>query len=316
MNTSQVTQRNDMTDKYSGEPEFGFWRVFSQTGLMEYEMQAVKNWITPNSRILDVGCGCGREALVLSRLGHMVCAVDVVPRMVEATRRHSQEEQLPVWPVLGDVCDGIPFRGAFDAAVLLEQVYQQIPRKEARIRALRKISECLLPGGVILLSAFNEGDIDLVARLRWLQEGDWSLARSIQLDGTNPLSSRYLSKGENLRCRRYPHRYSEHLSVRRWIVAYLWHLLKRKLKRRIRRTCFWKDDSSQCKRISRTNPLTHSEGSFLLPILAFHELENELIQAGLEICDISALLESEGGFSARAKRGSPLYTIVARRSPS
>ena len=99
----QTTQRSDLTFKYSSEAEFGFWEEFSDSGLMQFESQAVNAWIPRNSRILDVGCGCGREALVLAGMGHHVFAMDVVPRMVETAMRLFRREGLSTRLVQGDV---------------------------------------------------------------------------------------------------------------------------------------------------------------------------------------------------------------------
>jgi SAM-dependent methyltransferase/CelD/BcsL family acetyltransferase involved in cellulose biosynthesis len=313
MNDLKNDQRRDVTEKYTQDGEWSFWSSFAFEGLLKYESRAVDLWIPVSAHILDIGCGCGREALVLARMGHHVFAMDLVPRMVETTMQRFHQEGLSIRLVQGDVCDGIPFRGRFDAAVLFEQVYQHIPTREDRLQALRNVSRCLHPDGVILLSSFNEGDIDLVARLVWLRESNFDLAKSIVLDRSNPLESRYLNKGDDLRCKHPPSCFREWLAVGRWVMAYSWNLFKRKVRTRLSRVISSGSNSHQCKRITKTNPLTHSEGSFLLQVLSFRELRSELEEAGLEICDVLPLLETGHGFSERAKRGAPLYTIVARR---
>ena len=147
----------------------------------------------------------------------------------------------------------------------------------------------------------------------WLWESNFDLAKSIVLGRSNPLESRYLNKGDDLRCKHPPSCFREWLAVARWVTAYSWNLFKRKVRTRLRRVMSSGSNSHQCKRITKTNPLTRSEGSFLLQVLSFRELKSELDQVGLEICDVLPLLETGDGFSNRAKRGAPLYTVVARR---
>jgi tellurite methyltransferase len=49
--------------------------------------QLLRGRIAPGSRILDVGCGSGRNLVYLLREGYEVYAVDADPRAVEAVRR-------------------------------------------------------------------------------------------------------------------------------------------------------------------------------------------------------------------------------------
>jgi len=46
------------------------------------------------SRLIDVGCGTGLDAIRMARLGHHVTAIDWSPRMVQRTRERAEREQL------------------------------------------------------------------------------------------------------------------------------------------------------------------------------------------------------------------------------
>jgi ubiquinone/menaquinone biosynthesis C-methylase UbiE len=48
----------------------------------------------PDSRLLDIGCGTGLDAVRMARLGHQVTATDWSPRMVERARDRAAHEQL------------------------------------------------------------------------------------------------------------------------------------------------------------------------------------------------------------------------------
>ena len=61
----QSTQQNRLTDKYSSEEEFQFWKAFAANGLLDFEKRAIANYVQADACVLDVGCGCGREAAAL-----------------------------------------------------------------------------------------------------------------------------------------------------------------------------------------------------------------------------------------------------------
>ncbi len=310
---SQVEQRPRIRAKYSCEEEFSFWREFADKGLLDFENRAVSAHVAAQSRVLDIGCGCGREALALATRGFDVCALDLVPRMARAARQRLLEARLCAGVVVADVTEDVPFREAFDAAVLFEQVYQHIPGRESRIQALRNIRACLAPEGKILISAFNEGDIDFVARLRWLLETKWLLAKSLILKGENPMNTRYLRTLATEDRALEPHTLHERLRLLRWTAAYSWGLLRRRARMKLAKFTCRDSDSLRCKPATKCNPCSNSDGWFWLRVLSYAELRRELEEAGLQVCDVFAFLESHTSLSPRAKRGAPLYCVVCMR---
>ena len=48
----------------------------------------------PGSRLIDLGCGTGLDAVRMARAGHHVTATDWSQRMVERTRQRAEREQL------------------------------------------------------------------------------------------------------------------------------------------------------------------------------------------------------------------------------
>jgi ubiquinone/menaquinone biosynthesis C-methylase UbiE len=75
----------------------------------------------PGSRLIDLGCGTGLDAVRLARQGHHVTATDWSPRMVERTRDRAEREAvmenveaIPVGAHELDRLDGArPFDGAY-----------------------------------------------------------------------------------------------------------------------------------------------------------------------------------------------------------
>jgi ubiquinone/menaquinone biosynthesis C-methylase UbiE len=53
-------------------------------------LAALLTAFTPGSRLLEIGCGTGDEALALSRAGYRIVATDISPEMINAARAKAQ----------------------------------------------------------------------------------------------------------------------------------------------------------------------------------------------------------------------------------
>jgi SAM-dependent methyltransferase len=96
-------------------------------------------------RILDLGCGPGRDLLAFKGLGHEVVGLDGCPEFVAMARAVAGCE---VWQqdLLTLDLPAQAFDGIFANAVLFHVPSQELPRVLARLRAT------LAPGGVLLSS--------------------------------------------------------------------------------------------------------------------------------------------------------------------
>jgi len=119
-------------------------------------------------RILDIGCGSGRDLSELSRQGFDVYGLDGTPELVELSQRRHPE-------LKGRVTHGLlpsfepPYGGCFDgvlcSAVLMHLELIQLSPAAASIRA------CLRRGGRLLISVpskrpdLDKGDRDSNGRL-------------------------------------------------------------------------------------------------------------------------------------------------------
>jgi SAM-dependent methyltransferase len=166
-------------DKYDHPADVERYAAFSPGGLEVFERELVERCVRPGGRILDVGCGAGREALDLARAGFRVLGLDVAPRMIEAARRRAEAEGLAVELRVGSVTELTAPPGAFDA-VFWAGSYHHVPGQALRIETLRRIGRALAPDGVLLLmvvyrqprgSVLSRSRIvDLIRRLsRWFR---------------------------------------------------------------------------------------------------------------------------------------------------
>ena len=107
-------------------------------------------------RILDLGCGQGRNAVWLATRGHRVTGIDQSPVAIEQARRLATEQEVEVlFEVANVVEDWTPPSGAFDLVVLS---YLQLPPHDRRV-AHAKATEAVAPGGTVWLIAHHSDNI-------------------------------------------------------------------------------------------------------------------------------------------------------------
>jgi SAM-dependent methyltransferase len=67
----------------------------------------LQSWLelSPGSRVLDLGCGAGREVAALAALGHCVTGLDRSPALVERARQRLQSRGLAAEVSVGDLLE-------------------------------------------------------------------------------------------------------------------------------------------------------------------------------------------------------------------
>jgi len=105
--------------------------------------------LAPGARVLDAGCGSGRDAKAFQEMGYQVEAFDASPAMVELAREHTG---LPVKVMsFAEVDWKEEFDGIWCCASLLH-----VPAVEL-LGVMRRLADALKPGGVWYVS-FKYGD--------------------------------------------------------------------------------------------------------------------------------------------------------------
>jgi SAM-dependent methyltransferase len=98
-------------------------------------------------RALDLGCGGGRNAVWLARLGWHVVGVDFSEVALERARHLAEGADVQVRWVHADLRDYVPPTGLFDLVLVL---YVHLPPAERRLVLGRSV-RALAPGGRILV---------------------------------------------------------------------------------------------------------------------------------------------------------------------
>ena len=111
--------------------------------------------------VLDLGCGAGEDALLLSRWGFRVVAADSSEKALElASRRAPEAETRHV-----DITEGLPFPDAHFGAIVASLCLHYLPWSET-VEVLEDVGRCLVPGGHLLARLNSTNDPHYAAALR------------------------------------------------------------------------------------------------------------------------------------------------------
>jgi len=103
-------------------------------------------------KVLVLGCGPGRECLVLARRGCDVTGLDREPGMLERARELARAAGLEIRYVEGEAGDFRVAGGPFDAVVIFSGLYNMCLPRARRLQMLGSAREHLRPGGRVLVT--------------------------------------------------------------------------------------------------------------------------------------------------------------------
>ncbi|MFA5124634.1 MAG: class I SAM-dependent methyltransferase [Patescibacteria group bacterium] len=114
-------------------------------------------------KVLDLGCGAGRNALYLAQNGFTVYGIDNAPTGLKILRKKLKERGLVADLKLEDVYKPLPYKDDFFDALISIQVIQHA--KEATIlKAIKEITRIVKPGGIIFITVcgrYSKGKVRL-----------------------------------------------------------------------------------------------------------------------------------------------------------
>lgn len=116
------------------------------------------NLLSPGARVLDAGCGSGRDARVFRDMGFQVTAFDASPRLAALAREHTG------LPVKVSTFQEVAWREAFDG-IWASASLLHVPRAELP-SIMRRLRGALTPGGVWYMSfKYGAGEREVEGRL-------------------------------------------------------------------------------------------------------------------------------------------------------
>ena len=129
----------------------------SQVGLWKSEKIIIsKNIPDLSSRILELGCGCGRISFGLLKLGYSkVHASDFSAAMVKGAKKIASKMNFSIPLEVADATDLSYQNDGFDHVIFGFNGLMQIPGRENRIRAIREINRVLTSGGKFIFTSHD-----------------------------------------------------------------------------------------------------------------------------------------------------------------
>jgi len=113
-------------------------------------VQYFEKYSGPPLRVFDAGCGQGRDALFIARLGHSVVGVDIAGAGIAQLAAAAKAEGLPITAVADNIITYEP-DGRFDI-LLIDRTLHMIADTDERHACFGVLLGHLAPGGTLLLA--------------------------------------------------------------------------------------------------------------------------------------------------------------------
>lgn len=208
-------------DKYDRPTEVREYSTFKPSDLEAFERELLLRHVKPGGRVLDIGCGAGREALGFARAGFRVVGVDIAPRMVEAARLNAERDGLQIAFRVQGVTELDEPPGSFDGAYWAGS-YHHIPGQALRAETLRRIARALTPDGPLILMVVYRAPRGFLSRSRLvdlLRKAGARLSRTWRLSEPGDGYMRHLSEASDPREACFFHDFSGPAEVRAELEA-------------------------------------------------------------------------------------------------
>lgn len=147
-----------------GEPTKEFVTFFD-----EYERKG--------SKVLDVGCGQGRDALFIARLGHYIHAVGLSPSAIGDLRKDAVAEGLTIDAEVADICD-FKTRRRFDI-ILIDRTLHMLAT-EACVAVLANLLKLSKRGTHVLIADERS---NMPAFKNVIDASDWNWTTTLERRG-------------------------------------------------------------------------------------------------------------------------------------
>lgn len=136
------------------------------------------------SRILDLGCGRGRHAMILNQKGYRVKGIDLSKQAIRAARNKAENLGLKeISFEVRDMRDPLPEK--FDAIVNLFTTFGYFHTDKENARVFDSVVHMLKPNGIFVLDYLNASKVRSSYRAKdtgELQDFQYSISRYIQDD--------------------------------------------------------------------------------------------------------------------------------------
>ena len=132
--------------------DYANFAKYMQDGAIEI----LDSWqLSPNQRVLDIGCGAGQSAIPAAKRGHQVVGIDIAENLIEHARERALYEELDVQFDVGDA-EALPYEdNSFDVVIsMIGAMFAPQPEKVAS-----EIARVLRPGGKLYMANWTPAGV-------------------------------------------------------------------------------------------------------------------------------------------------------------
>ena len=160
-----MSNKNDLTKNIGGTNWFNttYYHILYKNRNEEeaklFINELIKKLSIPlNAEILDLGCGKGRHAIYLNKLGYNVCGIDISPSSIACASVFSNNK------LKFEVHDMkfIYKKNQFDYVLNLFTSFGYFDNYDENISVLKSVNENLRPSGYLLIDFMNVNTLQLV----------------------------------------------------------------------------------------------------------------------------------------------------------
>ena len=151
-----------LTAAYDAEVEV----TARETALLPDEQILLARYLRPGQRLLDVGCGAGREAVGFARAGLSVVGIDLAPAMIALAAERTRAAGVAIELAVAEPLTVPASVGRFDVVYFSPGIYAHIPGRDRRVRTLARLRQLLSPGGLIVVGPVLAPPLRALSRAR------------------------------------------------------------------------------------------------------------------------------------------------------
>jgi 2-polyprenyl-3-methyl-5-hydroxy-6-metoxy-1,4-benzoquinol methylase len=154
---SDITQA--VKNAFNAKTEVEYYSSLIKKGLLETEKYVINKYFQKIGKILDLGCGAGREAFALAKQGHEVIGIDIAPKMIKYANNYATLNIIPnVSFLVKDINTFTLQKNLFDYIILPTQTIEHIKGRKNRINLLMKCKKSLKKNGIIFITTHERKD--------------------------------------------------------------------------------------------------------------------------------------------------------------
>jgi ubiquinone/menaquinone biosynthesis C-methylase UbiE len=156
-----MSDRNTITEFYSEDKNLVELKNAASSPLKMWEKEVVFSYFSSKARILDVGCGMGREAFNLYDMGFNISAVDISEKAIKGAKELAANSNRSITFSLTNGNE-LPFEdNSFDVVIIWNQTLGLIYNESNQVAFLKECKRVLKDNGIISFSGHEREYLEM-----------------------------------------------------------------------------------------------------------------------------------------------------------